>query len=403
MGLDLSETLQQISAMAQALSDGRDGRAQRLDAALTALRETDPSKAMGKAASDQGRPFLCAGLVDGLAGRYGSKEVPPDFCVASVDGSHIDVDRHIPLPCYLINLGGCLLTYGAHPDARLSSRPAIYSRDEDLYMASPVPGPMESVAVDGPLLGLKRAVEEVKGLVSLVLEAPPGLPALALIDGSLVLWGLAGRGYQPFVRDEFVAHGLVPALDRLREMSGSRPLAVAAYVSLPQATEVVNALRLNLCPKDGADCRQRCSSHRSGGSPCDMLNGFLDRHLFQELLGPGERSSLFFTNSSISRDFYGGHQVYFYYLNTGDEIARMELPQWVAMNSDLLELSHSLILDQIRRGLGYPAAIGEAHEQAVVTGRDREAFKQLLGGALNQYKLPVYTSEKNRSKQMRWL
>ena len=134
-----------------------------------------------------------------------------------------------------------------------------------------------------------------------------------------------------------------------------------------------------------------------------MLNGFLDRHLFQELLGPGERSSLFFTNSSISRDFYGGHQVYFYYLNTGDEIARMELPQWVAMNSDLLELSHSLILDQIRRGLGYPAAIGEAHEQAVVTGRDREAFKQLLGGALNQYKLPVYTSEKNRSKQMRWL
>ena len=403
MGLDLATTAVQIGTVAQQLNDGRDGRAQRLEAALRAMEEADPSKALGKAASDQGRPFLCAGLVDGLAGRHSPRELPQDFCVASVDGSHIDVDRHVPVRCYLINLGGCLLTYGAQPDARLFSHPTIYSQEEELYMTSAVPGSMESVAVEGPMVGLKRGMQEVEGLASLVAEAPPGLPALALIDGSLVLWGLAGRGYQPFVREEMVVHGLVPALDKLRETARSRPLAVAAYISLPQATEVVNALRLYLCPNDGGECRQRCSSHRSGRTPCDMLNGFLDRHLFQELLGPGERSSLFTSDSSISRDFYGPHRVYFYYLNTGEEIARMELPQWVAMDDDLLSLSHSLILDQCRRGLGYPAAIAEAHEQAVVTGRDREAFKQLLGDALDRYRLPVYTSEKNRSKQMRWL
>ena len=160
---------------------------------------------------------------------------------------------------------------------------------------------------------------------------------------------------------------------------------------------------LHLCASDDMECHRICSSFRSGKTPCDVVNGFLDRHLFQELLGPGERSSLFLTNSSISREYYGPHRVYFYYMNTGDEIARVEMPEWVALEQELLELSHSLILDQCRRGKGYPAAIAESHEQAVVTGSDREAFTQLLEDAMYRNRLPVYTSEKVRSKRMRWL
>ena len=407
MGLDLGQTVQQIDILAQRLSDGTDDRAQRLGRALQAMSESDPSEVRRTADSSQGRPFLCAGLPsndeDGLAGSHPPMDLPQDFCVASVDGSHIDVDRHIPVRCYLINVGGCLLTYGSKPDAQLFSRPRLYSEEEELYISNPQSGSKEAVAVDGALLGLKRAVEEARGLASLVKEAPSGLPALALIDGSLVLWGLAGRGYQPFIRDEIVIAGLIPAFDELREMARSRPLAMAAYISLPGSTEVVNTLRLYLCDHEVAECVQNCSSHRSSWAPCDMVNGFLDRHLFQELLRPGERSSLYQSNSSISRESYGPHEVYFYYMNTGQEIARIEVPQWVALEEGLLALSHTLIVDQCRRGKGYPAAIAEAHEQAVVTGADREAFGQLLEGALSRKRLPVYTSEKNRSKRMRWL
>ena len=407
MSLDLAKTIGQIDALVERLSEGTDDRDQRLGRALTAMREADASEVRQKAESSQGRPYLCAGLPssngDGLAGSYSPPEVPRDFCVASVDGSHIDVDRHIPVRCYLINVGGCILTYGSQPDARLFSHPRLYAQDEELYLTNPDSNIKEAVAVDGPMLGLKRAVEEAVGLASAVEEAPPGLPALALIDGSLVLWGLAGRGFQPFVRDAIVKGGLIPALDRLLEISRTRPLAVAAYVSLPQTTEVVNTLRLHLCANDVAECRQRCSSHRSSHTPCDLVNGFLDRHLFQELLGPGERSSLYRSNSSISREFYGPHQVHFYYINTGEEIARIEVPQWVAQDSRALALSHALILDQCRRGMGYPAAIAEAHEQAVVTGPDREAFRQLLEDSLSLKRLPVYTSEKNLSKRRRWL
>ena len=401
MALDLAKTVQQIDALARRLTDGVDDREQRLGRALTAMAEADGSEVRRKLDSNQGRPYLCAVPVDGLSGSYSAPQLPQDFCVASVDGSHIDVDRHIPVRCYLINIGGCLLTYGSQPDARLYSIPRLSAGDEELYITSEIAGSKESVAVQGPLVGLKRDVEEVRGLVRLVRDSPPGLPLLGLIDGSLVMWGLAGRGYQPFVREELVQRGLIPALDELRDMAASRTIAVAAYISLPQSTEVVNALRLYLCPNDVAECRQHCSSHRSSLSSCDAVNGFLDRRLFQRMLRPGERSSLYLTNSSISREFYGPHQVHFYYMNTGDEIARVEVPQWVAEDEGALALSHALILDQCTRGMGYPAAIAEAHEQAVVTGPDREGFKLLLEGALAREDLPVYTSEKARSKRVR--
>ena len=403
MALDLNHTILQLDVLAQRVSDGREDWTNRLNRALDAMRGADAFEVKQKVASSHGRPFLCAGPVEGLADRYGPQGLPADFCVASVDGSHIDVDRHIPLRCYLINIGGCLLTYGSQPDARLFSRPRLYAGEEELYFNAHDEESNAAAPVEGALLGLKRAVEEVKGLASVVEEAPPELPMLALIDGSLVLWGLAGRGYQPFIREEILKAGLVPALDRLREMSVSRSLAVAAYVSLPQSTEVVNTLRLYLCSSDTIDCSRHCNSHRSARTPCDLVNGFLDRHLFEELLAPGERSSLFVTSSSVSRDYYGPHEVHFYYMHTGLEIARVEVPKWVAENERALSLSHTLILDQCKRGQGYPTAISEAHEQAVVTGQDRETFKQLLDGVLSRKRLPVYTSEKARSKRTRWL
>ncbi len=95
--------------------------------------------------------------------------------------------------------------------------------------------------------------------------------------------------------------------------------------------------------------------------------------------------------------------MHFYYLNVGEEIARVEVPRWVAQDETLLALGHSLILDQCRRGQGYPVAISEAHEQAVLNGNDRQIFKDLLARSLEDLGLPNYTSEKERSKRTPWL
>ena len=61
---------------------------------------------------------------------------------------------------------------------------------------------------------------------------------------------------------------------------------------------------------------------------------------------------------------------HFYYLNGGAEIARVEVPDWLAEDSELLALSHAMLVKQCQLGLGYPVATSEAHEQAVISGHD---------------------------------
>jgi hypothetical protein len=323
--------------------------------------------------------------------------------VAAVDGSHIDVDRHLPVSCHLINLGGCVLTYGGSPEASFFSHPQIGAGPSELYLVDPG-NPAQEEAVTGPLLGLVRTVRELERLAEVAAECPSDTPTLALVDGSLVLWGLSGQGYRPFVREVIIRDRLIPALERLRDLAEHRPVTLAAYVSLPRNTEVVNAARCCLCPHDTGVCRQSCNNRRSVRSPCDLANGFLDRDLFQRLLPPGWRSPIYRTNSSVPRENYEEEQqVYFYYLHGGEEIARVEVPSWVALDETLLSLGHSLILDQCRRGQGYPVAISEAHEQAVVRTSDRRLFKEMVAEVLDRQGLPAYTSEKERSKRTPWV
>ena len=93
----------------------------------------------------------------------------------------------------------------------------------------------------------------------------------------------------------------------------------------------------------------------------------------------------------------------FFYIKVADEIARVEIPQWVAMDENLLNLAHTLVLDQCQRGHGYPVALSEAHEKAVVTGVDREEFWQLVESFLVEEHLPSLSSAKSRSKRTRWV
>ena len=48
-------------------------------------------------------------------------------------------------------------------------------------------------------------------------------------------------------------------------------------------------------------------------------------------------------------------------------------------------------------------AISEAHEQAVITGSDRQIFKEMVAETLEREGLTAYTSEKERSKRTPWV
>jgi hypothetical protein len=64
---------------------------------------------------------------------------------------------------------------------------------------------------------------------------------------------------------------------------------------------------------------------------------------------------------------------------------------------------HALLLDQCRRNMGYPLALMEAHEQAVITGPERQAFGRLMEAEVAAEGLAAGTSAKALSKRGRWL
>jgi hypothetical protein len=163
---------------------------------------------------------------------------------------------------------------------------------------------------------------------------------------------------------------------------------------------VVNALRVAACPHETANCDTYCAAGKRG---CDGLAGITDAQLFEALLAPGERSDIFSSRSRIVAEHYLQHGINFFYLRLDDEVARLEIPRWVADDKELLELMHCLTLDQCRRGQGYPVVLSEAHEQAVVTSADRQNFWQLVEAGLVEGHVPTPTTGKSSSKRTRWV
>jgi hypothetical protein len=176
---------------------------------------------------------------------------------------------------------------------------------------------------------------------------------------------------------------------------------MASYISATRSTDVVNALRVAVCPHEAANCDTYCPP--TGKRDCDALSGLVDSQLFVDLLAPGERSALFASRSKIVREHYAEHAVHFFYLRLDDEIARVEIPQWVAKDKELVGFTHAVLLAQCERGHGYPVALSEAHEQAVVTAADRENFWRLVEAGLIEQRLPTPTTGKSRSKRTRWV
>jgi hypothetical protein len=385
--------------MVARLKAGRQERQRRLNYALDVLHSqtSDFTNLKRKIASSR-TTWLVAGLVDGLDRHYQPPPAPTEFTVLATDGSHIDVDRHRSTRCYLINIGSVVLDYGKSPSATLDSFPGLYSEDEDLVIA-PTGVKGREQLIEGTLLGIKRSVDECHQLAQLAAELPPGSSSLALLDGSLILWGL--EAYPEFVAEALLTQGFLSYLDEIKKLGKDKRLALASYISFPRSTDVVNTLRVALCPQDILDTDLHCKTCET--RDCDEVAGVRDRELFLNLLGRGERSALFISQSSVVQKRYGEHQVYFFYLRLDDEIARVEVPRWVAIDEGRLSLAHSLVLDQCQRGQGYPVALSEAHEQAVVTAADRENFWQLVESSLVEEHLPTLTSAKSFSKRTRWV
>jgi hypothetical protein len=417
MTLDFERLAKQLDDLAPHLRERAEEGQARLAHALDTFRawagQPDSLRERLEAASTSW--LLAEPLAEAMDAAFPAPPAPNEYVALASDGSQIDVDRHSPIPCYVLNMGRAHIRYGSQPEADLASEPELAFEDERLVLGDRSDASHEK-ALSGNLLAALRSVREVELLARLAAQEDSGLPTLALLDGTLVLWGLAGKEFRGEIKRVLLDEGIIRALDALKALASQKPLALASYISRPGGSELAHTLRLAACPlpqgqpPQPVDC-QRCPRQPDAPRPCDAVGLTADRPLFRALLAPGERSAVFrranLEPTSIEKQFYGQHSVAFFYLrmpeSVPDEIARVEMPLWIAQDEQKVSLLHALLIDQCRRGLGYPLAIMEAHEQAVISGPEREAFRRLLEGQVTAEGFSAAPSGKALSKRARWL
>ena len=394
--LDFTQVLPQIESFSAERARGRRQRESALAEANRRLRESGNEWEKMQIKIAQSRTSW-------LVARWG--EVPnaveppaprPFPCVVlAADGSQIVADRHDIALCYLLNIGRITLRYGTGQPATLTSRPQIQLPEDDLLER--IQGDQEAIAPRR--VGIRRQLAEFAALAEMISEEKPAVPALALFDGSLILWTLEPEA------DEFRADSLRLFAAAMQTAQQQR-VPVAGYISSPQSRDVVNALRVFRCPHKQANCDRECPGRNRSGPAyippgCAGTEGVTDAELFAQRLRPGERSAVFGSASQILLAYPEEQRVRFFYLHTGREIARVEIPAWIADDSGLLAQTHALCYDQAQKGDGYPVALAEAHEQAIVRGAEREAFFKLMERAFITSHQSFAITQKAVSKRAR--
>jgi hypothetical protein len=276
--------------------------------------------------------------------------------VCATDGSQIYPDPHELADCSLLHISHVVLRY-AHAstqnNAILGATPHFFFGETDWPQAGAA-----REAVDA-----RRHVYELKELARWLDEVSPLETAVGLCDGIFDLRVSAQQPWRTQALDENDE-----ALTALR--NSGHP--VGGYIAASRATDVVTALRV---------------VERESGHESEELARLFDVQLFDALLKIGQRSATWQsqrfvsnanTHNTNSNDGIR-HTTCFFYLKIDDgNVARVEFPVWVSEVPGWLDRLHGVLRTQIERGGGYPVALIEAHEHAVVRAPEREAFYALL-------------------------
>ncbi|GAB4232177.1 MAG: DNA double-strand break repair nuclease NurA [Elainellaceae cyanobacterium] len=387
--LDLIKLAHQMQGIGQHLSQEAAASRQRLELAQQLLGQAREHQADLLSQQQTWRDrlgFTAAEPLEPLDTQVSLTAAPEQHSVMATDGSQIAPSHHEIAYCYLINVGRVALHYGQNRHPLLDSIPEVFYRPEDLYISRQWGIRTEE------WMGYRRTVSEAIVLAEFAREQreesdrqtnqlartgsqkkaevqPTSPPCLAMVDGSLIHWFLEPLPAE--ARDRII----LPILNAWEQLRTAR-IPLVGYLSAARSGEALNFLRLYSCPYLTPDCMTHCSG-ATEQAPCQVFAPLRDTALWGLLLAPGQRGAIWRSSAKIL-ELYGEHAICFCYVHMGAEIARVEFPLWVAQDPELLDIALSLTLTQVQKGYGYPVALAEAHNQAVVRGGDRARFFALL-------------------------
>jgi hypothetical protein len=298
------------------------------------------------------------------------------YQIVSVDGSQIYPDKHQGIGCFLINVGSVVLQYGTTEGKTFfGSEPHLFVEHDQLFDSEKI-NPIDLVN------GIREEFEFSSGydLMSLLKKNHSEYQSVFLCDGSLIFWHLESKDRT--IKDYF----LKKYCEILKKFESDK-MPMAGYISLPKSKDLLNLVRVALC-----NFNMKSDAH-------EIVRHLVDSSIVRSYVPEGYRTTLFQSQSPITEEYPESIRPYFFYINTGVEIGRVEIPAYVAHDKQLLDLVCKLIMDQTKKGRGYPVVIAEAHEQAVVKGSDREFFYRLIAKMsidLNKKVLPSQKATRKR-------
>lgn len=342
---------------------------------LLEIAEMDPQHLLDavEQTGDQWRG--AAPTTERIDGTFPPPPTPPQLNVIGSDGSQIYVDRHSPFLYFLINIGSIWIPYGTGSTPQTFSHPHIYHHELQLRDE-------RGRLISAPIIDKIRDAEEMHELANLA-ERFSSRPTLALLDNNLLMYsGVALRNDISTLVGN-VLERYQRSMERIRKAG----VALAGFIDRSQSSDLLKLMSL-----------------AKWNEQDNRYTGLTDTDVFLNHLPPKHRSATFRLHLPIGvpqqrRD----RTIYFFYLKTSseDQIARIEVPEWVVLDPNLMELVHAGILMECQATNGFPYSLIRAHELAVVTDGERQALDHWITTICLEHGLQLQPSQKAVTK--RWL
>lgn len=303
-------------------------------------------------------------VTEHLNARFPLPPLPPQAMVLAADGSQIAPDRHAPVEYCLVNVGAICMHLGTDEPAKITIESHLMY-DQELQTPNGT--------ITEARLALERDLQE-RGILLRLAQQSSVRPMITFTDGPMELWGSVEHESQTNFKQSLAKYlDVLVALSRLGVIT-------AGYIDKPSANPVVRLL-------EAVTLEEALLPEIAKLFP---LRGVTDITLYRERLQPGERSAIFAMQSQAGREYHGALAIHFFYLNVGrqghPDLARVEIPAWVAQDSSSVDLLHAVLVSQCRAmgSISYPYLLHRAHETALVSLAEQEQVSGMIALELRQ-------------------
>lgn len=299
--------------------------------------------------------------VEPLNAVYSLPDPPTKATIIAADGSQINPNRHDALEYSLVNVGAIIMKFGeVEAPEEVISTELFY--DDQMY------------SMTEGMVALIRDQREREVLANLAGDYDQ--PVVTFTDGGIELWNR-----EPGLLETTRFEKYLAALKKLHKQDA----ITAGYVDKPGSSFVVQLIKI-------AEAKESQLGEIKNNT---YLRQVIDKELFSDLLGPGQRSAIFSLQSPTASKYEEELSIHFFYVNTSMDadiksIARIEAPKWVVASAAMLNLLHAVIVDQsqIVSNSFYPYLLARADEIARVSRQEKEQVDTMIAVELRQRGVP---------------